>query len=56
MDFEQLQDAQHDIIDVAEARSLSLLGVMHATCEAAECIHTALLLEALHVEGLELPL
>ena len=30
--LEELQDGQHNVVDVAEARSLRLLGVMHAAC------------------------
>jgi hypothetical protein len=30
--LEQLQDGQHDVVHVAEARGLALLGVVHAPC------------------------
>lgn len=32
--LQQLKDSQHDIVDVAEARRLSLLCMVKATCEA----------------------
>ena len=31
--LEQLQDGQHDVIDVAESRGLRLLGMVHAACK-----------------------
>ena len=34
VNLQQLQNAQHNVVDIAEARSLSLLGMMHATCIA----------------------
>lgn len=30
--LQQLQDGQHDVVDVAEAAGLCLLGMVHATC------------------------
>jgi hypothetical protein len=30
--LEQLQDAKHNIVDVAEPRRLCLFGVVHAAC------------------------
>ena len=38
MDFEKLHNAQYNIIDVAEPRSLSLLGMVHATCTATQMV------------------
>ena len=32
VDLKELHNAQHDVIYVAEARGLSLLGMVHATC------------------------
>lgn len=38
VNLQQLQNAQHNVIDIAEAGCLSFLGVMHATCVKDACI------------------
>jgi len=37
--FQELQDGEHDVVDVAEAARLRLLGVVHAACsgQLASC-------------------
>jgi hypothetical protein len=46
--FEQLQNAQHNVVDVAEATGLALLGMVQATRPVDHCVSPAMVEPHLH--------